>query len=186
MIFTSSTQYRIYDRDTPPVALTAAQTYVSGQAIVMDTTIGLPANFGVQVVVNGAPAAGDSFTVAPSANQSMFKTVQNLIGALQTPISATFTATEFANRIKAEVSNLDSAIGNLARVRADVGSRMNELASLTSGSKDLDVQYSATLSALQDLDYTEAISQYTQQQMQLEAAQKSFARIQGLSLFDIL
>jgi flagellar hook-associated protein 3 FlgL len=186
VVFTSSSQYRIYDRDTPPVALTAAQTYVSGQAIVLDTTIGLPANFGVQVVVNGTPAAGDSFTVTPSANQSMFKTVQNLIGALQTPISATFTATEFANRIKAEVSNLDSAIGNLARVRADVGSRMNELASLTSGSKDLDVQYSATLSALQDLDYTEAISKYTQQQMQLEAAQKSFARIQGLSLFDIL
>lgn len=186
VVFTSSSQYRIYDRDTPPVALTAAQTYVSGQAIVLDTTIGLPANFGAQVVVSGTPAAGDSFTVAPSANQSMFKTLQNLIGALQTPVTATFTKTELINRIKAEVSNLDGALNNLARVRADVGSRMNELASLTSGAKDLDLQYSTTLSALQDLDYTEAISKYTQQQMQLEAAQKSFARIQGLSLFDIL
>jgi flagellar hook-associated protein 3 FlgL len=101
-------------------------------------------------------------------------------------VTATFTKTELTNRIKAEVSNLDGALNNLARVRADVGSRMNELASLTSGAKDLDLQYSTTLSALQDLDYTEAISKYTQQQMQLEAAQKSFARIQGLSLFDIL
>ncbi|MBK9446496.1 MAG: flagellar hook-associated protein FlgL [Betaproteobacteria bacterium] len=186
VIFTSSTQYRIYDRDTPAVALTAAQPFVPGQAIVLDTTIGLAANFGAQVVVSGTPAAGDSFVVAPSTNQSVFTTLQNLIGALQTPVNATFTKTELTNRIKAEVTNLDGALSNLARVRAKVGSRMNELASLTSSAKDLDLQYSTALSGLQDLDYVEAISKFTQQQTQLEASQKSFAQISRLSLFDIL
>jgi flagellar hook-associated protein 3 FlgL len=178
-------EYQIYNAANVAM-LTAPAAYTPGQAIPLQKTTAPAASFGAQVVISGTPAVGDRFSVAPSANQSMFKTLQNLIGALQTPVTPTFTKTELTNRIKAEVSNLDGALNNLARVRADVGSRMNELASLTSGAKDLDLQYSTTLSALQDLDYTEAISKYTQQQMQLEAAQKSFARIQGLSLFDIL
>lgn len=181
----SGLEYQIYNAANVAM-LTAPAAYTPGQAIPLQKTTAPAANFGAQVVISGTPAVGDRFTIAPSANQSMFKTLQNLIGALQTPVNATFTKTELTNRIKAEVSNLDGALNNLARVRADVGSRMNELASLTSGAKDLDLQYSTTLSALQDLDYTEAISKFTQQQMQLEAAQKSFARIQGLSLFNIL
>jgi flagellar hook-associated protein 3 FlgL len=178
-------EYQIYNAANVAM-LTAPAAYTPGQAIPLQKTTAPAASFGAQVVISGTPAVGDRFSVAPSANQSMFKTLQNLIGALQTPVTPTFTKTELTNRIKAEVSNLDGALNNLARVRADVGSRMNELASLTSGAKDLDLQYNTTLSALQDLDYTEAISKFTQQQMQLEAAQKSFARIQGLSLFNIL
>jgi flagellar hook-associated protein 3 FlgL len=186
IVFTSSTQYRIYDRDTPPVALTAAQNYVSGQAIVLDTTIGLPANFGAQVVISGTPAAGDQFTVAPSSSQSIFQTLQNLIGVLQTPVNATFTRTELDNRINTEISNLEQALNNIGRVRADVGSRLKELDFLKNGTEDLNLQYSTALSELQDLDYVAAISRFSQQQMQLEAAQKSFAQIQSLSLFSIL
>jgi flagellar hook-associated protein 3 FlgL len=178
-------EYQIYNAANVAM-LTAPAAYTSGQAIPLQKTTAPAASFGAQVVISGTPAVGDRFTVAPSANQSMFKTLQNLIGALQTPVNAAFTKTELDNRIKAEIANMDGALSNLARVRADVGSRMNELASLTSGAKDLDLQYSTTLSDLQDLDYTEAISRFSQQQMQLEAAQKSFAQIQSLSLFSIL
>ena len=44
-------------------------------------------------------------------------------------------------------------------------------------------QYQQTLSDLQDLDYAQAISDFTRQQVALEAAQKSFVAISGLSLF---
>lgn len=181
----SGLEYQIYDAANVAM-LTAPTAYSPGQAIPLQKTTAPAASFGAQVVVSGTPAVGDRFTVAPSVNQSMFKTLQNLIGAIQTPVNATFTTTELNNRIKAEVTNLDDALNNLARVRADVGSRMNELASLTSGAKDRDLQYSTALSDLQDLDYVSAISSFNQQQMQLEAAQKSFAQIQSLSLFSIL
>jgi len=42
------------------------------------------------------------------------------------------------------------------------------------------------LSDLQDLDYAKAISDFTRQQLGLEAAQKSFVTISGLSLFNYL
>ena len=48
------------------------------------------------------------------------------------------------------------------------------------------LQYDQTLSGLQDLDYAKAIIDLTQQQLGLQAAQKSFVKIQGLSLFNYI
>ena len=74
----------------------------------------------------------------------------------------------------------------MSRVQATVGTRMRELDSLGSTSSDLDLHYQESLSQLQDLDYAKAISEFTMQQTYLEAAQKSFAQISGLSLFNYL
>ncbi|HEU4374968.1 MAG TPA: flagellar hook-associated protein 3, partial [Telluria sp.] len=49
-----------------------------------------------------------------------------------------------------------------------------------------DVQYASTLTNLQDLDYVKAISQFTQQQTTLDAAQKSFKSMSSLSLFNYI
>jgi flagellar hook-associated protein 3 FlgL len=50
----------------------------------------------------------------------------------------------------------------------------------------MDLQYAETLKRLQDCDYAEAISRLTQLQTNLEAAQLSFMRVSGLSLFNYL
>ena len=52
--------------------------------------------------------------------------------------------------------------------------------------QDNKLQYSSRLSELQDLDYAKAISDFTKKQMQLEAAQASFAKTSQLSLFNYL
>lgn len=179
------TQYQIYNAAN--VALLAVPaSYTPGQAIPLQKTTAPAADFGAQVVVRGTPANGDRFTVVPSSSQSIFQTLQNLIGAISTPVNAAFTRTELDNRINAELANLDQTMDNLGRVRADVGSRLKELEFLGEGAADADLQYATALSDLQDLDYAEAISTYTWQQIQLEAAQKSFAQISRLSLFSIL
>ena len=71
-------------------------------------------------------------------------------------------------------------------MQATVGTRLRELESLGETASDLNLQYQTTLSDLQDLDYAEAISNFAMQQTYLEAAQKSFAQISGLSLFNYL
>jgi flagellar hook-associated protein 3 FlgL len=63
---------------------------------------------------------------------------------------------------------------------------MNELESLGSLNDNLSLQYQQTLSNLQDLDYAKAITDLTRNQTNLEAAQKSFAKISQLSLFNYL
>lgn len=177
------TTYGVYD---PVSAVTTGPlAFTPGQAIPLLTSAGV--DFGSQLVVQGAPANDDTFSVTPSSNQSLFQTMQNLIGILRSPVgSATYSTTEYTNALGGQLTNLDQAFGNISRVQASVGTRMRELDSLGDTSSDLNVQHQQTLSKLQDLDYAKAISEFTQQQVQLEAAQKSFVQISGLSLFNYL
>lgn len=164
--------------------------FTAGQAIPLASTSPPAASvtdFGSQIVVEGQPADNDTFSVSPSSSQSLFQTMQNLIGILRSPVGSTsYSTTEYTNALGGQLTNLDQAFGNISRVQASVGTRMRELDSLGDTSSDLEVQHKQTLSKLQDLDYAKAISEFTQQQVQLEAAQKSFAQVSGLSLFDYL
>ena len=84
------------------------------------------------------------------------------------------------------MTNLDQASSNILRVRAQIGTRMNEIESLGNLNDSLGFQYQQTLSNLQDLDYAKAISDLTRQQTSLQAAQQSFVKISQLSLFNFL
>jgi flagellar hook-associated protein 3 FlgL len=120
-------------------------------------------------------------TVFQDGNQGVFQTLGALIEQLKTPGTVGLTsALATAN------TNLDLALDNVLTVRASVGSRLQELDSLNSAGEDRALQYSQILSDLQDLDYTKALTQLSQQQVTLEAAQQSFVKTAGLSLFNYL
>ena len=179
------TTYGIYDPVSNATSVPVPNTYTPGMVISLKSSAGV--DFGSQVVVSGQPQDGDRFTVKPSSSQSMFQTMQSLVGILRSPVgSASYTATEYSNALGAQLTNIDQAIVNVGRVQATVGSRMNELDALANTSSDLDIQYQTTLEDLVGLDYYQAMSDFTMQKTALEAAQKSFVQISGLSLFDYL
>lgn len=183
----TGTEYQIYDISNPatPVALLAAPAaYTPGQAIALRSAT---VDFGANIVINGTPAGGDSFTIRQSRNQSMFDTFQNIIDALRTPISGTaYTNVEYSNAIGREMANVDQALENVSRVRSLVGTRLSDLDALGEVADNSALQYSSRLSELQDLDYAKAISDFTKKQMQLEAAMSSFSKTSQLSLFNYL
>ena len=194
--FTSATTYQLYDLADAAFAtplLTVPGTFTPGSAIPLVTNTPA-ANFGAQVVIKGQPNAGDTFTIEPSSSRSVFQTMQDLIKTLETPVVASgtpsgplsYTATELSNALSAQLANLDQVSSNVSRIQSIVGTNMNELDSLSSTSSDLDIQYQSTLKDLVGLDYVKALSDYTKQQINLEAAQKSFVQISGLSLFNYL
>jgi flagellar hook-associated protein 3 FlgL len=145
--------------------------YVAGQAISFD---------GIQFSVSGTPADGDTFTVAPSSNESVFKTISDMIANLNGP------SVGFGGRLAYSINQIDRALENVLVSRSSVGVRLNELDALQVAGDDLGVQYQQSLSALQDVDYTKALSDLSQQQIYLQAAQKSFAQVMGMSLFDYI
>jgi len=169
-----------------PAPLVSQRTYQSGQPIVLSQASPPAFDLGASVAINGAPANGDSFSIAPSTSQSVFVTLANLIGALEATTGTPAADAKYINDIGFALTNLDQGIDNMLRVRARIGSRMNEIESLGSLNEGLTLQYQQALSNLQDLDYAKAISDLTRKQVDLEAAQKSFARISQLSLFNYL
>ena len=186
------TTYDIVDNKLPgnslltgaaPGAAPYPRTYTSGSDIDFSQA-GPPAfDYGAQVSISGAPADGDSFTVkASTKQQDVFQTINDLVNLLQTSPSGT----ALANGLAASLRNLDNAMENISTVRASTGARMRELDAVKSTGDDRALQYSQTLSRLQDLDYAKAASELMQQQLNLEAAQKSFVKVSGLSLFNYL
>lgn len=135
----------------------------------------------LQVDSSRQMAAGNpGQAVFQGGGQDVFKTLNDLITLLQTP------GTPAPATVASLSGNVDLALNNVSTVRASVGSRLQELDALDSAGSDRDLQYSQTLSNLQDLDYAKAITQLSQQQQTLEAAQQSFVKISGLSLFNYL
>jgi flagellar hook-associated protein 3 FlgL len=178
--FTSATNYDIYQLDAAgnPTGLPVSSgTYISGTAI--------PVGGGGKVEITGTPAINDKFTVKPSTNESIFTTLDNLITALETA-NVPGNRTALTNNLNTALSNFDNGLDRVLTVRASVGARMKENDSVKSTGQDVALQYDQTLSTLQDLDYAKALSDLEQQTVILEAAQKSFVKTQGLSLFNYI
>lgn len=172
-ITAGNTSYDVVDTTNSTTVLTG-QAYTSGSAIAFD---------GMQFDVSGQPANGDSFTVKPSAtNQDLFTTLHDLIASLQSGKSGA----PITNANNTALSNITLAQDSLLAIRATVGASLKESDVQRSTNEDLIQQYQSTLSQLQDLDYAKAISDLSQKQASLDAAQKSFLKVQTMSLFSYI
>jgi flagellar hook-associated protein 3 FlgL len=116
----------------------------------------------------------------------VFATITNLIATLKAGASGSAGKAALTNGLNQANDNLKNALDTVLTVRSDIGSRMNELDSLDSTGSDLNIQYASTLSDLTDLDLVAAYSSFSQQQLTLTAAQKSFTTMSGLSLFNYI
>jgi len=172
--FTAANTYEV--RDSSNVLVTSG-SYTDGQSIAFR---------GVQVTLNGQPAAGDTFTVAPSTNQSVFTTVQNLISSLQTGAATPASQALMNNSVNNAINNIDQALNHSSDVRSSVGGRLNSITTQLSVSSSQQIQLQTSISSLQSLDYASAITQLDEQNTTLSAAMQAYTITQGLSLFKFL
>ncbi len=141
---------------------------------------------GVSLQLSGTPVAGDSFTVSPAENQSVFTTVENVIMALNAPDSGSANNSAIHNELARGLADIDQAMNHISALRASVGSRLNTLETVESLNQDLKLHLETVKSETADLDYVAAISRFNQQLTSLQAAQQAFARTTQLSLFNFL
>lgn len=174
LTFVTPTTYEVRDSGS---VLVSSGTYQADAAISFN---------GIQTAVSGTPAAGDSFTLAPSAHQDVFTTFKNLADALSRGTADAASEAQVGNDINRAMVDIDRAMEKFTVLQAGVGARLNALDSEQSASEDF-VSFSQTaLSAVQDLDYPEAISRFNRQLVALQAAQQTFMKVQDLSLFNFL
>lgn len=157
--------------------LVLAGTYADGDAISF---------LGIEIDLNGLPAAGDAFVAAPSTSQDLFTTVDTLITALESGGNSDAARALIHNQVGQSLVDIDQAIGSLLEVRAEIGGRLRALDEEAALNGGFALQLTGTLSDLRDLDYAEAVSRLSQQLVGLEATQQTYARLQGLSLFRYL
>ena len=77
-------------------------------------------------------------------------------------------------------------MNNLANVRSQVGEQMNNLDGSESRLQTLKVYNQAEQSAAEDLDMTQGISDFQNQQTGYDAALKTYSMVQRMSLFQYI
>jgi len=174
LTFLTATTYEVRDSSNN---LETSGTYSSGGAISFN---------GIRVSVSGTPAANDSFTIESSANQDLFTTALNLATALEGVTTTSAGTAEFQNNMNRFLADIDQAQNHLLDFRARIGARLSAIDSQKDINDSTTLTLDQSISQLKDLDYAEAISRLNLQLTGLEAAQQSFIRIQGLSLFNFL
>lgn len=168
-------------------------TYTSGTTISFNggptSTVNAPftANastwdLGSEFSVSGSPASGDTFTVRSSVNdQDIFSTIYKLINNLQGG-----SPTAISNSVATMLQDLNFAEESVSTALTTVGVTAKEVDSHKSTNDDLSLQYKTEISHLEDLDYATAITDLNLRQTVLQAAQQSFIKIQGLTLFNFI
>lgn len=170
---------------TPPAPAPASlpQPFKSGQAI--------PLGAGQTLTINGTPAAGDEFGVSPpTATQSnVFTTIDNLISTLQTPTGGNASLTNLSNQLTTFQTQLTNSQTTVQTVNASVGARETEVNAMNTVATNANLADSTQLSNLVGLTTSQTatvFSQLSSVQTQLEATQKAFVSVQGLSLFSMI
>lgn len=145
---------------------------------------------GLSIDLEGNPEPGDEILVAQAGSEqhetNVFKTMEEAIRVLANPADDAAKKADLRNTLNTSMRDLDNALDNVLTVRASAGARLNELDVVDAVGSNRMLNYEQTLSDLVDLDYAEAISEYSLRQVGMQAAQKAFVDIKGLSLFNYM
>lgn len=169
-----------------PVAAQTGVTYTGDEGdSAQQVTYG-----GVSINLTGTPADEDSILVAQAGGEqrepNLFRSMAEAIRVLENPADTDAKKADLRNTLNTSMRDLDNGLNNVSTVLASVGARVNELdvVDVVGGNRKLN--YTETLSNLVDLDYADAISEYSLRQVGLQAAQKTFVDIKGLSLLNYM
>ena len=145
---------------------------------------------GVAIALEGTPEPGDQILVAQAGSEQrepdLFRTMEQAIRVLENPADNPAKKADLRNTLNTSMRDLDNALDNVLTVRASAGARLNELDVVDAVGSNRMLNYTQTLSDLVDLDYADAISEYSLRQVGMQAAQKAFVDIKGLSLFNYM
>lgn len=144
-----------------------------------------PVSFnGIEVKLDGMPAAGDSFTVAPQTEVSVFDTINQAIALIEDPnkVDTPQGQAELAQIL----NNLDSGVNQISIARGQAGNSLKSLDSHSATHVEEKLVNSSALSMLEDLDYASAITELEKQQLALNAVSSVFSKVGSTTLFDYI
>lgn len=163
-----------------PAAILPAST-----SVVDISPPGLSMDLGVDIATPGLTDI--STTIRPEQpKHSILTTAQDLINALQKPITDQDSREASGAALAKVMDELGSAQDGLRLAVTQIGGRVGTLQNQETVNLDFDIFTQVALSSLEDLDYAEALSKFAFQEVALQAAQQTFSRVNNLSLFNYL
>ena len=164
-----------------------AQLVNQGTAAVVatvDYTSGSPFTIkGMEFNATAAPGDTIDFSLNPPEKKSMAQSLHEIQEIL---MDSTIDNSALQESIADALVGLDNGLEKLSLERASIGSRLNIAESTYESNLDMEIAAKGARSALQDVDYAEASTEFAKQETALSAALATFPQVSNLSLFNYI
>lgn len=145
---------------------------------------------GVVVNFDGTPAGGELVQITSRQVGGVDVQKQGVLDSIATLRQALLDAPDTPNgnlqvrdAVALGLTNLDHAMVTLDSVRGEIGARLNIVETTQTDNEDVSLVNKSVQAQLRELDYAEALSRLSFESIVLEAAQQSYVKIAGLTLF---
>lgn len=155
-------------------ATVSTQSFTSGQPFVFN---------GLEFNITGAPGSTVDFQLDPPEKKNLAETLNDFFVALD---DESISEGNYQEALKDALIGIDNGLTSLANATSALGGRQNVAQSVFESSLDLEIANKSARSVIEDVDYAEAVSELSKQETALQAAQATFSRVTGLSLFDFI
>ena len=135
---------------------------------------------GLSFTITGNPANGDTITLQPSP--SIFSTLDSAIRDIRDAPNSNAAI----QAVGQALANMDIGMERLHNMRSYAGELLNRADRITGDQEKRSIQLEGDRSRAEDLDMIKGISDFQNQQVGYEAALKSYAQVQKLSLFNFI
>jgi len=174
---TSTATYTLTNTTTGAVsAPVTVPDYPTDKPVTISVT-GIP---GLTFDIQGNPANGDTVTLQPSP--SMFSTLDSAINGIRNAPNSNAAI----QAVGQALANMDVGLERLHNIRGFAGELLNRADRITGDQDKRSIQLEGDRSRAEDLDMIKGISDFQNQQVGYEAALKSYAQVQKLSLFNFI
>ena len=150
------------------------QNFVSGQPFAFN---------GLEISFEGGVGDTLDFTLDPPVKKNFAETLNDFVIALE---DENISDADYAEALQDVLVGIDNGQLQLANSTSSLGGRINVAQSVFESNLDLEISTKTARSVIEDVDYAEAVSDLSRQETALQAAQATFARVTGLSLFDFI
>jgi len=127
-----------------------------------------PVSFnGIEVNISGKPSAGDSFTMEPQSEVSIFDTISRAIALIEDPNSA--NTPQGRSQLAQILNDIDSGVNQISSARSVAGNNLKAVESY----KDTHIE-------------EQVFTEFAKQQLALNAVSSVFSKVGSVSLFDYI
>ncbi|MCC2615092.1 flagellar hook-associated protein FlgL [Aestuariibacter halophilus] len=138
---------------------------------------------GMEFTITGNPGDTVDFQLDTPEKKNIAETLNDFVMALQ---SDTISDFQFQEALSDALVGIDNGMNAVTNANSALGGRYNVAESVYESTLDLEIANKSARSTIQDVDYAEAVSELSKQETALQAAQATFSRVTGLSLFDYI
>ncbi|KGR32808.1 flagellar hook-associated protein FlgL [Vibrio campbellii] len=137
---------------------------------------------GVNIQLKGQVSAGDSITLEPRQTFSIFDAFKETMQWSESSVSdASATA-----KLHQMTEEFQAAFVHMNKVRTDVGAKLSTLDIQEQNHEDFNLSLAKAKSNFEDLDYSKAVIEFSENSRALQASQQAFGKTKDLTLFNYI